>query len=125
MFLVDANIFLEVILSQDKKEDCKNFLNKNIGKINITDFSLHSICIILLGYSKEDIFQKFIKDVLPNVKILSVPLELYSEIVSIKRRLNLDFDDIYQYSVAKFYKLKLVTMDRDFKKVKDIEIIFI
>jgi len=52
-------------------------------------------------------------------------LELYSEIVSIKRRLNLDFDDIYQYSVAKFYKLKLVTMDRDFKKVKDIEIIFI
>jgi predicted nucleic acid-binding protein len=125
MFLVDTNIFLEVILSQDKKEDCKNFLNKNIGKINITDFSLHSICIILLRYVKEDIFQKFIKDVLPNVKILSLPLELYSEIVSIKRRLNLDFDDIYQYSVAKFYKLKLVTMNRDFKKVKDIEIIFI
>jgi len=125
MFLVDTNIFLEVILSQDKKENCKNFLNKNIGKINITDFSLHSICIILLRYGKEDIFQKFIKDVLPNVKILSLPLELYSEIVSIKRRLNLDFDDIYQYSVAKFYKLKLVTMDRDFKKVKDIEIIFI
>lgn len=43
MFLVDTNIFLEILLGQDKKEDCKKFLNNNIENLNITDFSLHSI----------------------------------------------------------------------------------
>ena len=39
--------------------------------------------------------------------------------------LNLDFDDAYQYSVAKYYELKVVTMDRDFEKVKDVEVVFL
>ena len=43
MFLVDTNIFLEILLGQDKKEVCKRFLDKNIGNLNITDFSLHSL----------------------------------------------------------------------------------
>ena len=30
MFLVDTNIFLEVLLIQDKEEDCKEFLDKHI-----------------------------------------------------------------------------------------------
>lgn len=43
MFLIDTNIFLEILLAQNKKEICKDFLNFNIGKLYITDFSLHSI----------------------------------------------------------------------------------
>jgi len=39
--------------------------------------------------------------------------------------LSLDFDDAYQYGIAKHYGLKLATMDADFRKVKDIEIIVI
>jgi len=37
--------------------------------------------------------------------------------------MNLDFDDAYQYSVAKYYGLKIVTMDRDFERIKDLEIL--
>jgi len=37
--------------------------------------------------------------------------------------LDLDFDDAYQYNMAKYYGLKVVTMDRDFQKIKDIEIV--
>lgn len=40
MFLVDTNIFLEVLLIQDKEEDCKEFLDKKIGNLHITDFSI-------------------------------------------------------------------------------------
>jgi len=29
----------------------------------------------------------------------------------------------YQYSVAKYYGLKIVTMDRDFERIKDLEIL--
>ncbi len=125
MFLVDTNIFLEILLGQDKKKDCKKYLDNNIGKLNITDFSLHSIGVILFRYGKEDIFQKFIEDVIPAVKILSLPVEQYREVVGDRRILNLDFDDAYQYSVAKYYGLKVVTMDKDFERVKDVEILFL
>jgi len=125
MFLVDTNIFLEIFLDQTKEENCRIFLNNYIGKLNITDFSLHSIGIILFKYNKEDIFQKFIEDIVPNVKLLSLPMEKYIEVINVKKSLNLDFDDAYQYSVAKYYGLKIVTMDKDFEKIKDVEIIFL
>jgi len=125
MFLVDMNVFLEVLLRQDKKEDCKRFLDKNIRNLNITDFSLHSIGVILFRYGKEEIFQKFVADVIPNIRLLSLPIELYREVVNVRKSLNLDFDDTCQYSTAKYYGLKVVTMDKDFERIKDVEIIFL
>ena len=109
MFLVDTNIFLEILLRQDKEESCKEFLNNNIGNINITDFSLHSIVLILFRYDKEDIFQKFIEDVTRNTKLLSLPMEKYEELIGVKKRLKLDFDDSYQYSIAKYYVINTYT----------------
>jgi hypothetical protein len=47
MFLADTNIFLEILLAGDKAETCKNFLSQNLGKIHISDFSLHSVGVIL------------------------------------------------------------------------------
>ena len=52
-------------------------------------------------------------------------MEKYIEVINVKKSLNLDFDDAYQYSVAKYYGLKIVTMDKDFEKIKDVEIIFL
>ena len=124
-FLVDTNVFLEILLSQDKKEHCKMFLNNNIGILNITDFSFHSIGVILFRYAKEDIFQKFIEDVIPNIQLISLPIKLYMEVINAKRNLNLDFDDAYQYSTAKYYELTVATMDKDFKKIKDVDILFL
>ncbi len=125
MFLVDTNVFLEILLRQDKKESCKKFLNNNIGNLNITDFSLHSIGAILFRYGKEDIFHKFVEDVMPNTKLLSLPMELYREVVNVRKSLSLDFDDAYQYSIAKYYGLRVVTMDKDFEKIRDVEILFL
>ncbi len=93
MFLVDTNVFLEILLNQDKKDDCKAFLNNNIGNLNITDFSLHSIGVILFRYGKEDIFRRFVEDVMPNTKLLFLPMELYREVVNVRKILKLDFDD--------------------------------
>ena len=125
MFLADTNIFLEILLGQKKKEECKRFLINNIGDLSITDFSLHSIGVILFRYNKEDIFQKFIEDVMPDTRLLSLPIELYSDVVNVRKSLNLDFDDAYQYSAAKYYDLQVVTMDKDFEKIKDVEILFL
>lgn len=114
MFLADTNIFLEILLGQDKKEECKRFLINSNGNLCITDFSLHSIGVILFRFNKEDIFQKFIEDVMPVIRLLSLPTELYKGVVNVRKNLNLDFDDAYQYIAAKYYDLQVVTMDKDF-----------
>jgi predicted nucleic acid-binding protein len=125
MFLADTNIFLEILLGQGKKEECKRFLTNNIGTLSITDFSLHSIGVILFRYHKEDIFQKFIEDVMPDTRLLSLPMELYGDVVNARKSLNLDFDDAYQYRTAKYYDLQVATMDKDFETIKDVKIIFL
>ncbi len=125
MFLVDTNVFLEILLRRDKKESCKKFLDNNIGNLNITDFSLHSIGVILFRHDKEDVFRKFVEDVVPNTKLLSLPIGQYGEVINAGRNLNLDFDDAYQYSTAKYYGLRLATMDKDFEGIEDVEISFL
>ena len=118
MYLIDTNVFLEILLSQERRETCKRFLDTNIGSIYITDFSLHSIGVILFRNAKEDIFQKFAEDVISNIEVIGLRKELYNELTGIKRTLGLDFDDAYQYRVAKEYGLEIVTMDRDFEKAR-------
>ena len=125
MYLLDANIFLEILLQQEKKEECKKFLSEHIGELYITDFSLHSLGVILFRFNKSRIFEEFIKDVLPNIKLLTLYLDLYEELSTVHQKIGLDFDDSYQYLVAKSSNLKIVTMDKDFEKVKDVEIVFL
>ena len=55
MYLVDTNIFLEVLLLQDGKEECENFLDlirsgKKTGVV--TDFTIHSIIVIMYNLNK-------------------------------------------------------------------------
>lgn len=122
MYLVDTNIFLEILLQQDKSKLCKSFLDKNIGKLNISDFSLHSVGVILFRNNNEKIFLKFISDILPEIILRSLPMDGYNEIINNKKKFNLDFDDLYQYNICRSFNLELITMEKDFKKIKDIEI---
>ena len=125
VYLVDANVFLEILHQQEKKEKCKNFLTEHVGNLHLTDFSLHSLGIILFKFNKSNIFKEFVEDVLPNIKLLTLHPNLYENLSSIHKEIGLDFDDSYQYLAAKSNALKIVTMDRDFEKIKDIEIIFL
>jgi len=52
MYLLDTNIFLEILLDQEKKSACQKFISKNSDKIAISDFSFHSIAVILFRYKK-------------------------------------------------------------------------
>ncbi len=126
MYLIDTNIFLEVLLAQNKQETCKQFLDANVGRLYISDFSLHSIGVILFRQSKEAVFQLFVKDVLQKVSILSLSKGAYKDLVMLKDALNLDFDDVYQYKIAAENNLTLVTMDQDFRTAEGkIQITFL
>lgn len=126
MYLADTNIFLEVLLKQSKKETCKSFLEINIASLYISDFSLHSIGVILFKYNKEHIFKKFADDVIPKVKIITLNQYAYTDLTSLRQELGLDFDDAYQFKIAVDNSLRIVTMDKDFEKIKaKIDVIFL
>lgn len=119
MYLFDTNVFLEILLSQEKSSECKKVLVDKAGEIFISDFSLHSIGVILFRHDKEDVFNKFTEDILPNVEVVSLKIESYNKLSALRDTYNLDFDDSYQYKVAKENGLAIVTMDKDFKRVAE------
>jgi len=118
-YLIDTNIFLEILLNQEKKEQCKWFLSENTGKFYISDFSLHSIGVICFRYKRYELFQHFIDEVLPFTEILNLPSEDYCLLENIRSGFSLDFDDSYQLLIARTFELQLVTLDNDFKKVTE------
>ena len=68
----------------------------------------------------------FFEDISENTHIISLSKESYVKLPEIKQRFNLDFDDAYQFQVAQDFNLAIVTMDKDFNRVKgELEVVSI
>ena len=101
--LIDTNIALEIILEQEKAEEARNLLTRvNEHNFFITDFSIHSIGIILFYKNLKTGFQNFLSDILGpiDMEIKKLSLEDMQNGIELSGRFNLDFDDAYQYQVA-------------------------
>lgn len=118
MYLVDSNVFLEELLEQEKASTVNLFFESvEPEQVFISDLSLHSICIVLSGLKKYDLFSSFMNDLILNeTKILSLDSSEILNLRYIMEKLKLDFDDSYQYFVAKKYNLQLISFDKDFDK---------
>jgi predicted nucleic acid-binding protein len=116
---IDTNIFLEVILEQEKVEDAKTLLSKmEEHDFFISDFSLHSIGLLFFYRKQQDIFQQFIKDMIADTGILitSLSVDDMESVVKVSQKFNLDFDDAYQYVVAEKNDLEIISFDSDFDR---------
>lgn len=117
MYLVDTNIWLERLLEQERSEEVAKFLNLiPTEKLFITDFSFHSISIILTKLRKFKILTTFIHDVFikGEVSLISLAPKDVLEIIPVMDKFKLDFDDAYQYVAAEKYDLIIVSFDEDF-----------
>lgn len=118
---IDTNIFLEIILEQEKAEDAKALLSKiEEHDFFISDFSLHSVGLLLFYRKQQAIFQQFIKDMIVDAGILitSLSVDDMERIVKTSQEFNLDFDDSYQYVIAEKYDLIIVSFDSDFDRTE-------
>ncbi len=50
------------------------------------------------------------------VNVISYPHRKLNDLRIVSEKFSLDFDDAYQYGIAKEYKLTLVSFDKDFNK---------
>jgi predicted nucleic acid-binding protein len=126
VYLLDTNIFLEILLDQQKSEFCQKAI-ENLREDTpgwITSFSLHAIEAILWKYQRAKILEDFLEFVKnhPFLFCYATTVEEELEINRIAPRVGLDFDDALQYYVAKKKGCTLVTLDKDFEKIKDVRI---
>jgi len=119
--LLDTNIFLEIILGQEKAQEARDLLSR-VGKYEffVSDYSIHSIGLLLFRREQHDIFKRFLMDMLFNagVRLIALSAEEMEGILSPARRFNLDFDDAYQYTIAECYELSIVSFDTDFDRTE-------
>lgn len=127
MYLFDTNIFLELLLDQPQALPCQRALGLPDEDHQgwVTSFSLHAI-ESLMGHgklvSKLSIFLSALA-YHPFLHVYSTTLEEEQVVTHLIKEIRLDFDDTLQYFVAKKKKLTLITLDKDFKRVRDIAII--
>jgi predicted nucleic acid-binding protein len=115
--LVDTNIFLEVLLEQARSEEAKELLAKtNTHDLFISDFSLHSVGLILLRQGKPDAFRDFLTDMVTGARVVMLHPGEIGAVTDHATAFNLDFDDAYQYAVAEKYNLIIVSFDKDFDR---------
>lgn len=119
--LLDTNIFLEVILDQEKAKQARELLSKTEEhEFFISDYSLHSIGLLLFRRKQHDVFRQFLADMISNagVRMITLPAEDMEAVIPAAQRFNLDFDDAYQHTVAEHYRLTIISFDTDFDRTQ-------
>jgi|SRR3989344_3749035 len=126
--LIDANIFLEVLLIQDKMEECKRILEEvNSGKKEaiITSFTIDSI-VIVMNRNKVSIsdIELFIKSILSYNGLTYYQITFNDRLLALKwiKKYNLDYEDaLTLQSAISLKEGEILSLDSDFDKVKEIK----
>ena len=124
MYLVDTNIFLEVLLAQNRKDECEDFLNSlRTGKKTgiITDFTVHSIIVIMSNFNRIEELKLFLFSLTSykGLKIYHTTLTNEINAAEIALNQNLDMDDAIQYSTALALNVEaIVSLDKHFNNLK-------
>lgn len=121
MYLVDTNVWLELLLEQEKEEDVRQFFQKvEALLLSITDFSLYSIGVILTKLKKDDVFKDFLSDTIEDSGVIRICLDTVDlkQAIAVRQRYQLDFDDSYQYVAAEKYNYAIVSFDSDFDRTE-------
>jgi uncharacterized protein len=116
-YLVDTNVWLELLLDQEQSKIASTFFDLiPTEDLFVSDFSIHSIGVILSRLKKFDVFKTFINDLFVNGQIEQLSLSTVDliNVNSTIQKYKLDFDDSYQFSIAQKYDLTIVTFDKDF-----------
>ena len=121
MYLVDTNMWLERLLDQTRSDEVGDFLDRTPTEhLFVTDFTLHSIGVILSRLSHRQALLRFVQDAFIDgaVGLLHLVPEDTEFLVGVMEQFNLDFDDAYQYVAAEKHDLTLVSLDSDFDRTQ-------
>jgi len=119
MYLLDINIWLERLLDQGRSGEVDEFLSSVPSeRLFITDFSLHSVGVILGRLGCMSVFCDFIADLFieSSVTVIALDPVQMRRLAQAMELYRLDFDDTYQYTAAIENSLALVSFDSDLER---------
>ena len=117
MYLLDTTVWLEHLLNQARAQEAFRLITGvDSALLSISHFSLHSLGVVLARQNRIATLDQFVHDlfVQGQVALRTVQPGDFSTISAAMRSQRLDFDDAYQYIVAKRDNLTLVSFDTDF-----------
>jgi hypothetical protein len=117
MYLLDTNVWLERLLNQTRAPEVERLLDTlDASELALSDFSLHSIGVILGRRGRLALLDQFTTDLCVENRVTLLALtgvEMHSVAAAMQSQ-HLDFDDAHQYVVAKRGQLTFVSFDADF-----------
>lgn len=118
MYLVDTNIFLEILLEQDRSEECEKLLNlvdEAEAVFYVSSFTLHSIEVIMTREGKTEELQDFLDDIASlQLKRLDTTTQEEKEAAASMEDHGLDFDDAVQHQACESHGLDIISYDDHF-----------
>lgn len=120
MYLVDTNIFLEVLLARSRKDECKRFLSElrdGRKRAIVTDFTVHSIIMIMGGFKRLEALKVFLQSLAAYKGLHTFFTGLSTEVRAVEHALDkgLDMDDAIQYAAALSANVEcIVSYDKHF-----------
>lgn len=88
----------------------------------LSDFSLHSIGVILFRRNQPDAFLDFCSDMVEpgRLAIIGLSVQHMNLVAQASKQFRLDFDDAYQYVTADKYNLVIVSFERRLRRIQAI-----
>ena len=127
MYFVDANIFLELLLEQQRADHCERFLTRiKNGKDEavITEFLVDAIVLVLERHGKSSVeLATFISSLSAYTGLKIYFLSLADRLFATRhmKEFELDFDDATTYQAIKRMSIDtLVSFDTDFDAIDGI-----
>ncbi len=126
--LIDANIFLEILLEQKKSEDCKSILreiHKGQRKAIISIFTIDTIILAMtrnkVQLSKVKIFLESLRNI-RGLKLYNINFRDRMLALDLMKRYELDYEDAVTLQAAISNNCKeILSFDRHFDKIKEIK----
>ncbi len=76
MYLIDTNVWVELLLEQDRSQQVRSFFEAvSPDQLAISEFSIYSVGIILTRLKKDEVFGDFLSDILDDTDITVVRLD--------------------------------------------------
>lgn len=119
MYLLDSSVVLELLLDQENADTVEKLLRAvPQQRLWLSEFSVHSIGIVLMRRGQHDVFVQVIDDLLISggVGLVTLGPEELKAVAEASVGFGLDFDDAYQYVVAEKHELEIVSFDADFDR---------
>ncbi len=119
MYLLDTNIILEFLLDRARADEVERLLlGMEAEQLYLSDFTLHSLGVILLRFGAQHAFLRVVEDLLlmGGIRLIRLDVAEMPTVAQIAQQFHLDFDDAYQYALAERYDLIILSFDHDFDR---------